>query len=105
MSSMPPPPPPTKGKTPSPHAQWYADIVPAMVPIALIGSAIYLALQLAQVTLSQEKFVDEAEVRIAALEAEIRALEEQRQLASTSASAPLTKLPQDTSRASRWWWS
>jgi hypothetical protein len=26
----------------SPHAQWYADIVPAMIPIALLGSAVYL---------------------------------------------------------------
>lgn len=25
----------------SPHAQWYADTVPAMIPIALLGSAVY----------------------------------------------------------------
>lgn len=26
----------------SAHAQWYADIVPAMIPVALLGSAVYL---------------------------------------------------------------
>ena len=24
------------------HAQWYSDVVPAMVPIFLLGSAVYL---------------------------------------------------------------
>jgi|ERR1700722_14262290 len=24
------------------HAQWYADILPAMIPIAILGSAVYL---------------------------------------------------------------
>ena len=28
-------------KRKSPHAQWYADTVPAMIPVALLGSAIY----------------------------------------------------------------
>jgi len=26
----------------SPHAQWYSDVVPAMIPVFLLGSAVYL---------------------------------------------------------------
>lgn len=34
--------PPHPQKAPSPHAQWYTDILPAMVPIFLLGSAVSL---------------------------------------------------------------
>lgn len=27
----------------SPHAKWYADTVPAMIPVALLGTAVYMA--------------------------------------------------------------
>jgi hypothetical protein len=31
---------------PSRHAQFYSDLVPAMVPVALLGSAVYMVCQL-----------------------------------------------------------
>lgn len=30
------------GKQRSPHAAWYAEMLPGMVPIALLGSAVYV---------------------------------------------------------------
>ncbi|TFK76075.1 hypothetical protein BDN72DRAFT_831519 [Pluteus cervinus] len=33
--------PPTPAKK-SPHGQWYSDVVPSMIPIFLLGSAVYL---------------------------------------------------------------
>ncbi|ETW84325.1 hypothetical protein HETIRDRAFT_28617, partial [Heterobasidion irregulare TC 32-1] len=56
------------------HAQFYSDLVPGMIPIALLGSAVYMALQLLQSRLSHEKHLDEARSRINELEAEIDAL-------------------------------
>ncbi|KAK0498481.1 hypothetical protein EDD18DRAFT_90653 [Armillaria luteobubalina] len=63
----------------SPHAQWYADLLPAMVPIALLGSAVYLGLQLVQTSLSHEKFLDDANRRVKELEAEVESLHAARQ--------------------------
>ena len=31
---------------PSRHAQFYSDLVPAMIPVALLGSAVYMVCQL-----------------------------------------------------------
>ncbi|KAH6915241.1 hypothetical protein BKA70DRAFT_1420184 [Coprinopsis sp. MPI-PUGE-AT-0042] len=47
-----------------------------MAPVFLLGSAIYLGLRLAQMKLSHEKFLIDAEDRIKALEAEIAVLED-----------------------------
>ncbi|KAI0069022.1 hypothetical protein BV25DRAFT_74418 [Artomyces pyxidatus] len=69
LSSAPPSPKPS-----SPHAQFYTDLLPAMVPIALLGSAVFLGLQLLQSRLSLEKYLDEARAQVDALEAEVDAL-------------------------------
>ncbi|KAG5735207.1 hypothetical protein E4T56_gene4822 [Termitomyces sp. T112] len=84
--------------TPKPrsaHAQWYSDTVPAMIPIFLLGSAVYLGLQLTQQTLSHEKFVQEASARVKALEAEVDALQENR------TGTPVGTL--ESKKSSRWW--
>jgi outer membrane murein-binding lipoprotein Lpp len=47
-----------------------------MVPIALLGSAVYLGLQLAQSQLSHEQYLDEATTRVNELEAQVNALEQ-----------------------------
>ncbi|TFK99100.1 hypothetical protein BDV98DRAFT_474072, partial [Pterulicium gracile] len=73
-----PPPAPPKQKTKSAHASWYSDIVPAMVPIALLGSAVYLALQLTQSSLLHEKYLDEARTKVTQLEAQIEKLQSER---------------------------
>ncbi|KAJ7781412.1 hypothetical protein B0H16DRAFT_1498320 [Mycena metata] len=54
--------------------QWYSSILPAMFPIALLASAVYTSLLLAQLTLSHEKTMDEQAVRLVELEAQVDAL-------------------------------
>jgi len=78
--------------------------MPAMIPIFLLGSAIYLGLQLAQVKLSHEEFMEQAAERVKALEAEVDALQEKR--ANASQSLTIASKPDNTNvRASRrWWW-
>ncbi|KAK7049669.1 hypothetical protein VNI00_005700 [Paramarasmius palmivorus] len=66
-----------KPRTASPHAQWYRDIVPAMIPIFLLGSAVYLGLQLWQTRLSHEKYIHQARERVEQLEAQVQALTQQ----------------------------
>ncbi|KAI0700558.1 hypothetical protein BC835DRAFT_1266225 [Cytidiella melzeri] len=74
MSTIPDKPPPSA----SPHAQFYSDMLPNMVPIALLGSALFLGLRLLQGTLSHERYLDEATAKVAALEREVEVLRAQR---------------------------
>ncbi|KAG6890901.1 hypothetical protein C0995_000858 [Termitomyces sp. Mi166 len=67
-----------------------------MIPIFLLGSAVYLGLQLAQQTLSHEKFMQEASARVKALEAEVDALQEKRETGTPVAAV-------ETKKSSRWW--
>uniref|UniRef100_A0ABP1D339 Uncharacterized protein n=1 Tax=Somion occarium TaxID=3059160 RepID=A0ABP1D339_9APHY len=67
----------SSGQKPVSHAQVYTDLIPGMVPIALLGSAVYLGLRLWQTSLAQEKYLDEARSRVAALEAELDSLRKQ----------------------------
>ncbi|ESK97586.1 hypothetical protein Moror_17586 [Moniliophthora roreri MCA 2997] len=80
----------------SAHAQWYTDIVPAMIPIFLLGSAVYLGLQLAQTRLSHEKYIHEAKQRVDHLEAQIQALQQDRQPPPTDSKPGPVR--------SWWWW-
>ncbi|KAJ4472315.1 hypothetical protein J3R30DRAFT_3524495 [Lentinula aciculospora] len=82
-------------KPKSPHAQWYSDVLPAMVPIFLLGSAVYLGLQLAQTRLSHQKYMTEARERVDILEAQIDALQHSRE---KDAESP----PSQTSDKSKW---
>ncbi|KAJ7047530.1 hypothetical protein C8F04DRAFT_1247169 [Mycena alexandri] len=54
--------------------EWYSSILPAMFPIALLASAVYTSLLLAQLTLSHEKTMDEQAARLVQLEAQVDAL-------------------------------
>lgn len=47
-----------------------------MIPICLLGSAIYLGLQLTRLSLAHEKYMDQAEQRVAELEAQIKTLQQ-----------------------------
>ncbi|KAI9574975.1 hypothetical protein HD554DRAFT_2051531 [Boletus coccyginus] len=82
------------------HANFYASLLPAMIPVALLGSAVYMALHLAQSRLAHEKFLDGARDRIRALEEEVDSLQRQRSsvvpVTSTSNQAP-------SSKRSSWW--
>ncbi|KAI0340946.1 hypothetical protein BDW22DRAFT_1297565, partial [Trametopsis cervina] len=63
-----------QNKQPSPHAQFYSDMVPNMVPIALLGSAIFIGLRLLQGKLSHERYLDEVNAKVAELEREVEEL-------------------------------
>ncbi|KAH7902974.1 hypothetical protein BJ138DRAFT_969111, partial [Hygrophoropsis aurantiaca] len=78
------------------HAEWYASMLPGMIPVALLGSAVYMALHFAQSSLAHEKFLDDAHARIRALEAEVESL---------AATAGSTRSGTDTApkTGARWW--
>ncbi|KAJ7937210.1 hypothetical protein B0H13DRAFT_203469 [Mycena leptocephala] len=46
-------------KPKSPMGQWYSNILPAMLPISLLATAVYTALLYTQLTLSHEKTMEE----------------------------------------------
>jgi len=71
-----------------------------MIPVALLGSAVYMGLQLLQTRLSHEKYLDEARARIEELEREIDALVLER--GSTSTPAIVTKDSTNATNWSRW---
>ncbi|KAJ3811804.1 hypothetical protein F5876DRAFT_38817 [Lentinula aff. lateritia] len=81
-------------KPKSPHAQWYSDVLPAMIPIFLLGSAVYLGLQLAQTRLSHERYMIEARERVETLESQIDAAlqrNREREPESTHSKSPSDK--------------
>ncbi|WWC60771.1 uncharacterized protein I303_103347 [Kwoniella dejecticola CBS 10117] len=66
-----PNPSPKTGKKPSPHLVWYREIVPAMIPIFLISTTLFLSLSLVRTHLSHSKSLAESNVKIAELEAQL----------------------------------
>lgn len=76
------------------HKSLYSDIIPAMIPIVLLGSAVYLGLQLTQSKLSHEKYMEEASARLKHLEEDIATLQAIRSTPSLQEKPP----------QSRWWW-
>lgn len=88
-------------KVRSAHAQWYSTMAPAMIPVFLLGSAVYLGLQLTHQKLAHEKFMEEALVRVTVLEAEVHALQEKRERATHETVLPAS----DTVKAKKsgWW--
>lgn len=71
-------------------------MLPGMIPVALLGSAVYLGLQLLQSQLDHEKFLDEARDQVRQLEAEVDRLQEERALQPLAVSSSLNP-------ASKWW--
>jgi len=92
------------GKEKGAHALFYRDMLPAMIPVALLGSAVYLGLKLLQNQLATEKALDEADAKIAALELRVEELVQQRDERMRAAE---TKLPPiiDGQKSSRWWFA
>jgi hypothetical protein len=114
----------------SAHASLYSDTFPAMIPVFLLGSAVYLVracalldfcymrtclteifksqgLQLTQLNLSHEKHMEEAMERVQILEAEVDALQKQRasQLQSSTVDTSSPSTPPQHNKTSRWrWW-
>ncbi|TFK93891.1 hypothetical protein K466DRAFT_477823 [Polyporus arcularius HHB13444] len=99
--------------TPSRHAQFYTDYVAGMIPVALLGSAVYIVRRLPspslthglrtwQQYLAQERFLEEAHAHVQQLEAEVIALREQQKTSEPSSSASSTP-PSETKKRSGWW--
>ncbi|KAG1892643.1 hypothetical protein F4604DRAFT_1672617 [Suillus subluteus] len=80
----------------SAHSEWYASMLPGMIPVALLGSAVYLGLQLLQSQLDHEKFLDEVRDQVRQLEEEVDRLQEERALQPLVVSSSLNP-------ASKWW--
>lgn len=96
-TTTPPPPPPAQ---PSAHASFYTTLLPATIPILLLGSAIYLGLELWRVRLAHEKFMWEAEEKVKALEEEVNRLAG----AQKNGVGAGTTSPTATASARRWFW-
>ncbi|EGO01846.1 hypothetical protein SERLA73DRAFT_177381 [Serpula lacrymans var. lacrymans S7.3] len=78
-------PPPPRSR----HAQWYAEMVPGMIPVAILGSAVYLGLRLLQSDLAHEKDLEDAQAHIHELEHKVDALQAARRtIASTGSASP-----------------
>jgi hypothetical protein len=116
------------GAQKSGHALWYADMVPGMIPVALLGSAVYLvsmhrlhtvlvhapvlteilwfqALQLTRQTLSQDKWLEEAHARIQQLEVELELLRaEQRTAAVPQSTLVQAEEAAKDGKRQRWSW-
>lgn len=76
------------------HKLWYTDTLPALVPVFLLGSAVYLGLQLTHLRVSHERHMEESSDRIKQLETEIETLQAER----------VKKLPPRESPKKGWWW-
>ncbi|KAL6299112.1 hypothetical protein BKA93DRAFT_830157 [Sparassis latifolia] len=87
------------------HAHFYSDLVPGMIPIALLGSAIYLGARLLQSNLAHEKYLEESRARVRELEAEVEALRTQQTQAQYAISdATHVRDTHATDAKSRSWW-
>jgi len=80
--------PASAGKTA--HAQWYSDLLPGMIPVALLGSAVYLGLQLIRENLAHEKYLVETRARVKELETEVADLRGAKEDALTSSNKSTT---------------
>ncbi|KAM5535660.1 hypothetical protein V8D89_010647 [Ganoderma adspersum] len=97
LSSQPQPP------QPSPHARFYTDYAAGMIPVALLGSAVYIGLRTWQQHLAQERFLEEAYTHVRQLEAEVIALRQNLQSeTSPDAQSPGQNMPNGEKKWSGW---
>ncbi|KAF9057741.1 hypothetical protein BJ165DRAFT_70385 [Panaeolus papilionaceus] len=90
--------------TKSNHGNLYSQTFPAMIPVFLLGSAIFLVLKLTQSKLAHEKYLQEAHIRIQQLEAEVDSLQHQREIQQDTSSSTSNNKPEDP-KSTRWFWS
>lgn len=69
--SPPPDPSPPKERSTSATAQFYRDLVPAMLHCLALGSIVYYALELTWMTLAREKQGEELRARVEQLEGQL----------------------------------
>ncbi|TYJ54186.1 hypothetical protein B9479_005197 [Cryptococcus floricola] len=63
-----------QNKPPNAHANWYREIVPAMLPIFVLSTTIFLSLSLLRTYLSHSYSLAQSETRISELELELQEL-------------------------------
>ncbi|KAH9943082.1 uncharacterized protein BXZ73DRAFT_74126 [Epithele typhae] len=93
------PPPP-----PSPHARFYSEYAAGMVPVALLGSVVYIGLRTWQQHLAHERFLVEAEAHVRELEAEVVALRHERDVVEARAASGGRGVMEGDRQAGRRWW-
>jgi len=71
-----------------------------MIPVALLGSAVYLGLQLIREDLAHQKYLDEARAHVKELEAEVAELRAARQNDVVPSSSRVTRSWSDIFRRS-----
>ncbi|KAJ8595334.1 hypothetical protein M405DRAFT_714991, partial [Rhizopogon salebrosus TDB-379] len=64
----------------SAHSEWYASMLPGMIPVALLGSGVYMVSTIVTYmpNCAHEKFLDEAQEQVRQLEEEVDRLQKQR---------------------------
>ncbi|GJE84633.1 hypothetical protein PsYK624_007090 [Phanerochaete sordida] len=92
-----------QGRPRSAYATWYTEMLPGMVPVALLGSAVYVGLRFLQASLSHERFLDEARARVQELEREIAMLREQQSRGDVAQSV-LQGAGEEETKRSGWLW-
>ncbi|KAI0773910.1 hypothetical protein C8Q74DRAFT_1199724 [Fomes fomentarius] len=104
--------PPPRTQAPSAHARFYTDYAAGMIPVALLGSAVYIVrslhllpcaragLRTWQQHLAHEKFLEEARVRVEVLEAEVTTVRKQLREAGVSVSQNASSEPK---KQAGWW--
>jgi len=75
-----------------------------MIPVALLGSAVYLGLKLLQMQLATEKALDEADAKIAVLELRVEELIQQRDERNRVVGTTIPPII-DQQKSSRWWFA
>ncbi|KAI0637830.1 hypothetical protein C8Q77DRAFT_1153538 [Trametes polyzona] len=86
---------------PSRHAQFYTEFAAGMIPVALLGSAVYMGLRTWQQHLAHERFLEEAQAHVQELEAEVTALRQQ--LQSSTGEQGSAQSVGSTGKKSTWW--
>lgn len=88
----------------SAHAQWYAEMLPGMAPVALLGSAVYVGLRLLQASLSHERYLDETRAKVQELESEIEVLRQQQQSSGGAAQGVAHAAGEEKTGRRGWFW-
>ncbi|KAI0771885.1 hypothetical protein BD413DRAFT_612737 [Trametes elegans] len=88
-------------RQPSRHAQFYTEFAAGMIPVAILGSVVYMGLRTWQQYLAHERFLEEAQVHVQELEAEVAAL---RQQARTTPDSVASNATSDDNKKGWWPW-
>ncbi|TBU32100.1 hypothetical protein BD311DRAFT_751287 [Dichomitus squalens] len=92
----------SQARPPSPHARFYTDYAAGMIPVALLGSAVYIGLRTWQQHLAHERFLEEAHAHVQQLEAEVIAQRELLKSPPHAAQSPVSDAPAEAKKRKGW---